>query len=107
MKALRILHFGTPEQLLLDEVDMPRADSEHAVIKVCAAPINPSDVKNAAGFMSQTTLPRIPGRDFAGVVVDGPSEWNGKEVWGSGVSSALPTMVHMPNTSGYQTTRWP
>jgi len=84
MKALRILHFGTPEQLLLDEVDMPRADSEHPVIKVCAAPINPSDVKNAAGFMSQTTLPRIPGRDFAGVVVDGPSEWNGKEVWGSG-----------------------
>src|SRR3979490_1251867 len=26
----------------------------------------PSDVKNVAGAMKQTTLPRIPGRDFAG-----------------------------------------
>jgi NADPH:quinone reductase-like Zn-dependent oxidoreductase len=26
----------------------------------------------------------VPGRDFAGVVVDGPAEWIGVEVWGSG-----------------------
>jgi NADPH2:quinone reductase len=29
-------------------------------------------------------LPRIPGRDFAGVVVKGPPEMIGKEVWGTG-----------------------
>jgi len=29
-------------------------------------------------------LPRIPGRDFAGVVVEGPQELVGKEVWGTG-----------------------
>jgi NADPH:quinone reductase-like Zn-dependent oxidoreductase len=34
--------------------------------------------------MSQTTLPRIPGRDFAGVVEAGPDAWIGAEVWGSG-----------------------
>jgi NADPH:quinone reductase-like Zn-dependent oxidoreductase len=35
---------------------------------VTAASINPSDVKNVAGAMEGTTLPRTPGRDFAGVV---------------------------------------
>ena len=49
-----------------------------------AASINPSDVKNVAGAMKQTTLPRIPGRDFAGVVSAGPAEWIGAEVWGTG-----------------------
>jgi NADPH:quinone reductase-like Zn-dependent oxidoreductase len=49
-----------------------------------AASINPSDVKNVAGRMSQTTLPRIPGRDYAGVVVEGPPEWVGMPVWGTG-----------------------
>ena len=34
--------------------------------------------------MKQTTLPRIPGRDFAGVVEAGPAEWIGSEVWGTG-----------------------
>ena len=34
--------------------------------------------------MSQTTLPRIPGRDYSGVVVDGPKEWIDREVWGTG-----------------------
>jgi NADPH:quinone reductase-like Zn-dependent oxidoreductase len=29
-------------------------------------------------------LPRIPGRDFAGVVVEGPQELLGTEVWGTG-----------------------
>jgi NADPH2:quinone reductase len=29
-------------------------------------------------------LPRTPGRDFAGVVVDGPEVWIGAEVWGTG-----------------------
>jgi NADPH:quinone reductase-like Zn-dependent oxidoreductase len=49
-----------------------------------AASINPSDVKNVAGAMKQTTLPRIPGRDFAGVVEAGPAEWIGAAVWGTG-----------------------
>ncbi len=44
----------------------------------------PSDVKNVAGRMSQTTLPRVPGRDYSGVVVDGPRAWIGQKVWGTG-----------------------
>ena len=34
--------------------------------------------------MSQTTLPHIPGRDFAGMAEAGPDAWIGAEVWGSG-----------------------
>jgi NADPH2:quinone reductase len=52
-------------------------------VRVIAASINPSDVKNVAGAMSQTSAPRIPGRDVAGVVEAGPAEWIGVEVWGT------------------------
>jgi NADPH:quinone reductase-like Zn-dependent oxidoreductase len=50
---------------------------------VKAAGINPSDVGNVAGRFKHTTLPRTPGRDFAGVVVKG-KQHEGEEVWGSG-----------------------
>jgi NADPH:quinone reductase len=46
--------------------------------------VNPSDVKNVAGQMEGTLLPRVPGRDFSGVVEAGPSDWLGTEVWGTG-----------------------
>jgi NADPH:quinone reductase-like Zn-dependent oxidoreductase len=54
------------------------------VIRIEAASVNPSDVKNVAGGMEWTVLPRTPGRDFAGVVVSGPLEWQGVAVWGTG-----------------------
>jgi NADPH:quinone reductase-like Zn-dependent oxidoreductase len=34
--------------------------------------------------MHQTTLPRTPGRDFAGTVIAGQADLIGKEVWGTG-----------------------
>ena len=34
--------------------------------------------------MDWTVLPRTPGRDFAGVVISGPPEWQGAAVWGTG-----------------------
>jgi NADPH:quinone reductase len=54
------------------------------LVRVRAAGVNPSDVKNVLGRFHETTLPRTPGRDFAGVVVSGPEEWIGREVWGTG-----------------------
>src|SRR5262249_48167686 len=54
------------------------------LLRIHAASINPSDVKNVQGHMEGTTLPRTPGRDFAGVVVNGPPELTGKEVFGTG-----------------------
>lgn len=53
------------------------------IVEIKAAAVNPSDVKAAMGLMPYAIFPRTPGRDFAGVVVEGPSEWIGREVFGS------------------------
>jgi NADPH:quinone reductase-like Zn-dependent oxidoreductase len=79
MRAIRFEAFGDPSVLQLAEVATPAADENTAVGRVMAASINPSDVKNVAGAMKETTLPRIPGRDFAGVLEAGPAEWIGQE----------------------------
>ncbi|SOX54817.1 alcohol dehydrogenase [Mycobacterium ahvazicum] len=84
MRALRFDTFGDPTVLHVTELPAPKATKQEAVIRVEAASVNPSDVKNVAGLMDWTVLPRTPGRDFAGVVVGGPSEWEGAEVWGTG-----------------------
>ena len=84
MRAIRFEAFGDPSVLEVVEAAAPAADERTALVRIMAASINPSDVKNVAGAMTQTTLPRIPGRDFAGVVEAGPVEWIGAEVWGTG-----------------------
>lgn len=84
MRALRFDRFGGPDVLRVTELPDPVADGGTAVVAVRAASVNPSDLKNIAGAMEGTVLPRVPGRDFAGVVVDGPPEWCGAEVWGTG-----------------------
>jgi NADPH:quinone reductase-like Zn-dependent oxidoreductase len=56
---------------------------EDVVVEVKAAGVNPSDVKAATGLMPYAVFPRTPGRDFAGIVVDGQPEWIGREVFGS------------------------
>ncbi len=53
------------------------------LIEVKAAAVNPSDVKAATGLMPYAVFPRTPGRDYAGVVIDGPTGWIGREVFGS------------------------
>jgi NADPH:quinone reductase-like Zn-dependent oxidoreductase len=84
MKAVRMTRHGRPDVLTVEDVPAPLPDAGEALIQVVAASINPSDVKNVQGLMEQTTLPRTPGRDFAGVVKAGPRAWIGTEVWGSG-----------------------
>jgi NADPH:quinone reductase-like Zn-dependent oxidoreductase len=53
------------------------------LIEVKAAAVNPSDVKAATGLMPYAVFPRTPGRDYAGVVIDGPAGSVGREVFGS------------------------
>jgi len=83
MKALRFSKFGPPSVLRIEEIPRPEPRDGEALVKVKAAAINPSDVKNVAGLFSGTTLPRTPGRDFSGVVVAG-KKYEGEEVWSSG-----------------------
>ena len=83
MKALRFNKFGPPSVLAIVEVPRPEPGDGEALIQVKAAAINPSDVKNVSGRFPGTILPRIPGRDFSGIVVEG-KKYKGKEVWSSG-----------------------
>ncbi|MCK1368671.1 zinc-binding alcohol dehydrogenase family protein [Bradyrhizobium sp. 62] len=53
------------------------------LIEVRAAAVNPSDVKAATGLMPYAIFPRTPGRDYAGLVIDGPAGSIGHEVFGS------------------------
>lgn len=84
MRAVRFKAFGDPSVLEVAEIAAPAIGETTALIRTMAASINPSDVKNVGGAMKQTTLPRTPGRDFAGVVEAGPAEWIGAAVWGTG-----------------------
>jgi len=61
---------------------LTRAPDE-LLIEVKAAAVNPSDVKAATGLMPYAVFPRTPGRDYAGIVIDGPADWIGREVFGS------------------------
>jgi NADPH:quinone reductase-like Zn-dependent oxidoreductase len=82
MKALRFDKYGPPSVLSIQELRVPDLKAGEALIEVHASAVNPSDVYNVAGRF-KASLPRVPGRDYAGVVVAGDG-WKGKEVWGSG-----------------------
>jgi NADPH:quinone reductase len=84
MRAVVVRQFGDPKLLRVEEIPTPEPHAGEALVQVKAAGINPSDVKNVQGTMHGTTLPRIPGRDFAGTVVLGPADAVGREVWGTG-----------------------
>jgi len=77
MRALRFHKTGSLDDLRLEEISTPSLAAGEVLVRVRAAAINPSDVKNVQGKMHQTTVPRIPGRDFAGVVVGGSDELSG------------------------------
>lgn len=82
MRALRFAEFGPPSVLRIEEVPLPEPGDGEVLVRVKAAAINPSDIGNVAGRFKKTTLPRTPGRDFAGIVVKGKQP-EGEEVWGS------------------------
>ncbi len=73
MHALQFSTTGDLAALSLVELPAPVAAADEVLVQVKAAGLNPSDVKNVLGRFPYTTLPRIPGRDFAGVIVDGPA----------------------------------
>lgn len=81
MRALRFAEFGPPSVLRIEEVPIPEPGEGEELVHVSAAAINPSDIADISGRFRKTTLPRIPGRDFAGIVAKGKHE--GEEVWGT------------------------
>lgn len=88
MKALRFNQTGSLEELKIVSVDDPIPHAGEVIVQVKAAAINPSDIKNVLGKMHETQTPRIPGRDFAGIVIS-DSKWKGKTVFGTGGTSGF------------------
>ena len=64
--------------------ELRRERPDQVIVEIRSAGVNPSDAKAALGMMPYAVWPRTPGRDFAGVVVEGPAELVGTEVWGTG-----------------------
>jgi len=62
----------------------PLIEPGEVLVEVRAAGVNRSDVAAAMGRMPQAVWPRTPGREFAGVVVEGPSALIGRAVFGAG-----------------------
>jgi NADPH2:quinone reductase len=91
MKAIviSVAEEGTASQarktaLKFDSHPDPELGPNQLLVKVAASPIQPSDLMNTQGNFPSTTFPRVPGRDFAGVVVQPTSSaWHGKSVYGT------------------------
>ncbi|WP_429809407.1 quinone oxidoreductase family protein [Ensifer sp. B1-9] len=86
-KALRVSEKSPDlDNLKIDLVDVtiPRPGPGQVLVEIVAAGVNPSDVKASLGHMPHAIWPRTPGRDFGGVVREGPASMVGMEIWGGG-----------------------
>ena len=84
MRAIQIDNHGPVSELGVADVREPALGPDEVRVRVEAAAINPSDVGARLGWFPSFPLPRILGRDFAGTVVEGPTDLVGTPVWGSG-----------------------
>lgn len=66
----------------IETLSLSPRDGE-VLVEIRAAAINPSDAKAAIGMMPHATWPRTAGRDWCGVVREGPASMLGKEYFGS------------------------
>jgi hypothetical protein len=96
MKALRFEKYGPPSVLSIQELRVPDLKMGEALVELYASAINPSDVKNVAGVF-KAALPRIPGRDFAGVVVAGGDGWKDRRSGEAGPDLASGAMARTRN----------
>ena len=84
MDALRFEKTGDLDFLQWTDFPRPTLQGNEVLIEIKAARLNRNDISNVMGRLPYTTIPRIPGRDYSGVVVEGPESILGQEVWGTG-----------------------
>ncbi|KAG6372473.1 chaperonin 10-like protein [Boletus reticuloceps] len=91
MQALRFEKTGSFDELALHTIAKPSLAPGEALVRVKAAGVNGSDAAAILGILPFVTLPRTPGRDFSGEVVEAldnsgtPAKaWIGTDVWGTG-----------------------
>jgi len=72
MRAWRIHRFGGPESLQCETVPVPLPTDDEVLVRVCAASVNPVDIKTRDGKLRTLLKYRFPlvlGNDLSGVVV--------------------------------------
>jgi NADPH:quinone reductase len=68
MEALQLERYGGP--LVVRRIPVPRPGRGEVLIRLAAAPINPSDLGFLAGsYAAQRPLPAVPGFEGSGTVV--------------------------------------
>ena len=87
IKAIRVHHFGPPEELVEEEVPRPEPATGEVLVRVHAAGVGPWDAWLRAGRSAiPQSLPLIPGSDVAGIAMAlGPEVTDlrlGDEVYG-------------------------
>lgn len=83
MRVVKALAAGPPSDLTVADASTPKAIGDRIIVKVLAAGVNRSDTLACRGIIPGP-FPRILGRDFAGIVVEGPPSLLDRRVWGSG-----------------------
>lgn len=92
MKAIYLTsNFDRLENLAISctKRPIPKPKPNECLVKIASAGVNPSDVLGTLGYFPHAKLPRIPGRDFAGIVTEGSSQHIGKKIWGTGGAAGL------------------
>ncbi len=73
MKAVVYHRFGDPNVLRLEELPLPKVKKDEILVQTKAVALNPVDCSLRRGKLKMVNLPskrgRIPGSDFAGIVV--------------------------------------
>lgn len=73
MKAVRIHHYGSIDNAVLEEIPVPKIGLDEVLVQVEAASINPLDVKLISGNLHAyfpLTMPYAVGTDLSGTVVE-------------------------------------
>jgi len=83
MRSLRVHKEGGATSVSIEDLPQPKPSTGQVLVKIRASAVQPSDVLNSKGVFANTTFPRTLGRDFAGTVVEGPSNLIGKDVFGT------------------------
>ncbi|TDC51149.1 NADPH:quinone oxidoreductase family protein [Actinomadura sp. KC345] len=72
MRAIQITEFGGPEVLNVAELPDPAAGPGHLVVDISRAGVNYADTHQAENsYLSETTLPLVPGGEVVGTAADG------------------------------------
>jgi NADPH:quinone reductase-like Zn-dependent oxidoreductase len=108
MRRLRVLRKADgfdDIDLRLETCEPPERGPDELLIELRAAGVNRSDVAATMGRMPQAVWPRTPGREWAGVVIAGPGDLIGQEVFGAG-GAKMPRDGTQESSGGHAPPRW-